>query len=64
LATKPTVGGIPASESRNRVSRPAAAGLRRASPAYAESEVWRSPRAETTMTTPNAPITVAAYATR
>ena len=60
----PTVGGIPASDSRNRESNAAAAGLRRPSPAYARSVVERSPREDTTITTPNAPITVAAYAMR
>ena len=54
LATKPTVGGMPARESRNSVMSPARSGLRLESPAYAVSDL-PLPLAETSTTTPNAP---------
>ena len=64
LATNPTVGGMPASDSRNSVMSPARSGLRLESPAYAVSDVCSSPLAETSMTTPNAPSVISAYETR
>ena len=55
LAMNPAVGGIPASESRNRAISAARPGLLRASPAYASSEVCSSPRADTSIKIPNEP---------
>ena len=60
FAMKPAVGGMPASDSRKSVISAASPGLLRASPAYEESEVPRSPRPETSITTPNAPSTITA----